>query len=464
MKHSRYNKMAKATLYGLGCLALVAVITSCQKYLEKKPSDRLKIPNTLADCQALLDNSRTNDLSPSFMEFVADDFYSTYDALSAFSTDMVNIYKWDPNAKFGPESTAAWGNPYSSVASANFVLDLLPDIPFSSTEQAARDNVEGTALFSRAIKFFEIAQLFCKPYSNTAATDLGIVIRLTSDIETPVARSSVKETYDRIIADLVRATQLLPVTALYNSRPNKAAAHGVLARVYLSMREYDKAGAEAAAALQYDSRLLDYNTLTPAGDPQMPETPVINPEVLFILSHNETMINIPGSTWADSTLYRSYHDNDLRQDAFYGIRDNKPYFKGSYFGPRGTATIFTGPTISELYLVRAETYARAGNATEAMNYLNALLRKRWKTGTFTDMTATDANDALEKILVERRKELVFRGQRWTDLRRFNLEGRNITLKRILNNVTYTLPPNDLRWVLLIPDVEIARSGIPQNPR
>jgi hypothetical protein len=60
--------------------------------------------------------------------------------------------------------------------------------------------------------------------------------------------------------------------------------------------------------------------------------------------------------------------------------------------------------------------------------------------------------------------LLFRNLRWSDLRRFNLEGANITLKRIINGTSYTLPPNDLRWVLLIPDLETSRSGIPQNPR
>jgi len=59
---------------------------------------------------------------------------------------------------------------------------------------------------------------------------------------------------------------------------------------------------------------------------------------------------------------------------------------------------------------------------EAMFELNALLSKRWTTGTFTNLEATDPAQALNIILLERRKELLFRGLRWIDIKRFNKEG------------------------------------------
>jgi hypothetical protein len=55
--------------------------------------------------------------------------------------------------------------------------------------------------------------------------------------------------------------------------------------------------------------------------------------------------------------------------------------------------------------------------------------------------------------------------RWIDLRRLNTDSRYaVTLTRNLNNQIYTLPPNDQRYVLPIPDLEIKLSGIEQNPR
>jgi len=71
---------------------------------------------------------------------------------------------------------------------------------------------------------------------------------------------------------------------------------------------------------------------------------------------------------------------------------------------------------------------------------------------------------LQLIIEERKKELVFRGLRFTDLRRLNKEDAGITLNRIVNGREYKLLPNSLRYTLPIPDDAIAGSQIVQNPR
>ena len=100
-----------------------------------------------------------------------------------------------------------------------------------------------------------------------------------------------------------------------------------------------------------------------------------------------------------------------------------------------------------------------------MTDINSLLRKRWRRGSFTGYPAGSAGDALDTVLLERRKELAFRGLRWTDLRRLNKEGANITLTRILNGTTYTLAPNGLNYTLPIPpDVISLNKAIQPNSR
>ncbi len=99
-----------------------------------------------------------------------------------------------------------------------------------------------------------------------------------------------------------------------------------------------------------------------------------------------------------------------------------------------------------------------------MSDLNTLLIKRWAAGTFIPVTADNVEEALSIILAERRKELVFRGRRWLDIKRLNKEGKNIVLMRNIHGKTYTILPNDLRYALAIPETVIQLSGMQQNPR
>ncbi len=57
-----------------------------------------------------------------------------------------------------------------------------------------------------------------------------------------------------------------------------------------------------------------------------------------------------------------------------------------------------------------------------------------------------------------------RGLRWADLKRLNRDGANITLTRTVNGQVFTLPPNDLRYAIAIPENVIEIGSIQQNPR
>jgi starch-binding outer membrane protein, SusD/RagB family len=438
---------------------LVISQLSCKKYLAEKPVQNLAVPSSLNDLQTLLNNTSINYGSPAYLEFVADNFYLTSTTLNS-STTTINertSYIWD---KAATVVDLAWTQPYSSIYDANFVLDFLPQIKINGSDQNNYNQIKGQALFYRSFYLYQVAQLFCKPYSASASTDPGIVLRLTSAVEVPSTRATVQQTYDQVISDLKTAVDLLPITNVIKTFPTKAAAYGALARVYLSMRDYVNAGVYANASLNLNNNLLDYNQLSGT----LPAF-ANNPEISFLSTEGGSPYDLlsPVNCRIDSILYQSYNVNDLRKTIFYGSNAGMPYWQGSYFNYSSTFTNFDGIATDEVYLIRAESKARAGNKDDAMSDLNTLLRKRWN-NQFTDLTASDAVDALNKILIERRKELPFRGLRWTDLRRFNLEGANITLTRIINGTTYSLPPNDPRWVLLIPVIEISRSGIAQNPR
>jgi hypothetical protein len=115
-------------------------------------------------------------------------------------------------------------------------------------------------------------------------------------------------------------------------------------------------------------------------------------------------------------------------------------------------------------LTKMECLVRRGELAAASDLFNKLLGKRFRTGTYAQVTFTEADRALGAVLTERRKELVWRALRWDDIKRLNKQGAGIILTRMLGGTEYTLGPNSKRYVFNIPQDEINRSGITQNER
>lgn len=457
-----YLKIKKCLRYLLIFLFLTGII-SCKKYLDEKPNKSDAIPDNLTSLQAILDfYPHMNNENPSAGEVSSDDYYLTYPNWTTRKEPDRRMYMWANDHMFEP-SFNDWQAAYQVIYKANTVLDNIVKDP---RNESGWNNIKGQALLFRAKSFFQIASIWCKVYDpNTASTDPGISLRLTSNFNEVSVRASVQESYDRIIQDLEESYKLLPVTPVHVMRPSRPAAFGLLARVYLSMGKYDKAKMNADSCLQIKDELMDYNNSPYITQGSPFPFAQFNPEVIF-----ESVI-VPSSPLSasrakiDSNLYNSYDPNDLRKTLFFkantGISAGTFAFKGMYESDGG---LFNGISTNEIYLIRAEANAKLGNKDAAMADLNLLLIKRWKTNTFFPFTAVDANDALNKIRIERRKELVMRGLRWMDLKRYNREGANITITRNLNGQIHLLLPNDLKYALPIPEDVIALSGIPQNPR
>lgn len=463
--------------------AACIILSGCKKsdFLNAKPNLILVQPNSLKDCQAILDNSPYMNgigigLSPALGEAASDDYYvlPNHFINGGLSEPVYkNLYTWDDNL-YGHERVRPWdwGYGYRAIYYANVVLDELSNISIENYEREAYNNIKGSALFYRSYILHALSQVFCEPYDdNTANTALGLPLRMTSDINEKVQRSTVRQTYDKIITDLEESIQLLPDTPLYKSRPSKAAAYGLLARVFLSMRKYDSALKMADSCLTLKNTLMDFNMVDATAS-----TPFnrFNDEVIFcsVLVITAMQLINPYYARVDSTLFKMYDSNDLRKEIFYGNakkdfsipNDNGYYFKGSYDGTFNG--LFSGLATDEIYLIRAECHARKNDVSNAMKDLNFLLSKRWKSGYPMPIYNIDnPNEALKLVLLERRKELVFRGLRWSDIRRLNKEEPNISIIREVNNEIFTLEPHDKRWTFLIPpDVMIFNGDWQQNPR
>ncbi|SUJ13887.1 SusD family [Sphingobacterium multivorum] len=291
---------------------------------------------------------------------------------------------------------------------------------------------------------------------------MGIVLRNSSDFHEQSYRSSIAECYENVITDLKESSLMLPEKTSHVMRPNKYAAYATLARAYLSMQVYDSAHYYVDLALKYNVDLLDFNNLSEVKMTASYPFTIFNKETLFY-AELLVSINLTSSrALTDTLLYRSYESNDLRRLAYFKVAaDGTTTFKGSY---AGSSKMFSGIATDELYLMRAECNVRMGNVEAGMADLNHLLGYRYKAGTFIPYVIKNKTEALALILKERRKELLYRGLRWMDLKRLNAEGGEISITRKLNGQLITLKPNSNAYALPLPEDIIRLTGMQQNPK
>jgi len=457
------KKMNYHYLYQIKCLfylfffiGLCSTTASCKKYLEAKPDQSIATPTSIEDLDGILNNyAFINGRYPSASEVSSDDYYLTASDWNSLIEIQRDYYTWQKYYGI----VGDYSSPYTAVAYANIILQYLPKVTGGDATQ--RNAIQGNGLYIRAAYHYALAQLFAKAYDkNTAGADLGIALRFTADIAEKTKRSTVAETYSAILNDLRQSVPLLPATPNLKYRASKPAAYGLLARVYLSMSDYKNAGLYADSALNLYHKLIDYNTVSPTAAIPFPQ---FNDEVIYDSRTSPPAALSASKARVDTLLYASYVTNDLRKAVYFKTNANGRSFKGNYTG-LNNASLFTGIATNELYLIKAETAVRNGNIETALQTLNTLLVTRWKQGTFVPYTLSDPKQLLRLILQERRKDLLFRAIRWTDLRRLNQDKDfSKTLIRQLNGVNYTLEPGGLRYVFEIDQNAVNISGLTQNP-
>lgn len=441
-------------------LAAIIMLSGCEQFLDAKPDKKLAIPSTLENLQSLLDNPAAYLEDPNSGQMSCDDFYlSSADWKSLASEYDKNMYIWKKSDLYSP-GVNPWSTCYNSIYYCNTVLEALKKIDRTTKNAVVWDDIKGQALYYRGRVLLQASQIWMMPYDKkTSASDLGLPLRLTTDFNEPSIRSTAEKTYRQVLDDITTSIRLLPIKSLAKTRASKNAAYALLSRAYLSMRNYPEALNYADSALQISSELIDYNDL----DNSLP-MPLkrFNSEVIAenLMSEGQAM-NLTRAR-VNQALYNLYQDNDLRKQILFTLDKDGTYrFKGR-FGQG--ASLFSGMSTNELYLTRAECNARLDNINAALIDLNTLLIKRYKKHTFNTIQISDKKLLLDMILSERRKELLFRGIRWMDIRRLNQEDAGIVLTREVDGVIYTLSPHDPKYALPIPEDVIALSNLSQNPR
>jgi len=285
-------------------------------------------------------------------------------------------------------------------------------------------------------------------------------------------RNTIGEVYDQIIRDLEEAYPDLPGAAavpsleMRVSRANRSNCQALLARVFLYMKNYQRAAESARLALEDKNYSLENDLLKIF--PLNPNDAVIpfSKEHLFgfPVSSNNGNWQFGGNSiyytnnylWFNDAFLSTFLPEDLRilQITRNSTYDGKPVVVTNKYPNKSGRDNMTMIRLSEMMLTRAEALVAATNQipTEALALLNEVFLRSnpSKTGfTLEDFPSTSS--FLGKVWQERDRELCFEG-----LLRFDY----LRTGRALRNPN--LPDN--KKVLPIParEVEISNGVVVQN--
>ena len=490
--------MKSLFVYILAAAALLCA--SCEKYLSELPSKGENQPVTTIDqLVGLLNNPSIRELDAAGA-FMTDDAGLTtdfYDAASTyFSTiDVFYYYTFDNEHIASLSNDPLWMALYSTIYNMNLILENVDNVEGSAEEKA---QVRADAHFLRAYSYWRLANQYCLPYCEEYLNEPGLPLRQTTDMEESVERATLEETYRFIEADLAEALKT-PVEV--NGQPWRAsrpAVQAFLSRYYLFKGEYEKAATAAEEALKNAGtvQLKDYNTVVSMtfipGMLEFPEMALLAEnqvatwqEFFFSRTSSNLMLwYVP----SESLLACYDQANDLRYQKLFSYNSlllvptaPMPLWGYNFFY-MVSVQIPSGVTIQEVMLNRAESLLRqaAPDKAGALELLNDLRANRYAASAGEDIIRVDAatdREALEAVLMERRRELPFT-HRWFDIRRYAVneaEWDDVTVTRDFYAIsegavdksqvkTYTLPAGSRRYALPINanDISASHGTIEQN--
>lgn len=438
-------------------------LSSCTKFLELKPDQNMEIPSTLADCELLLNDFTAMNMSYAVMPIVMGEeiYFHTEDWYTIVDMDERMGYIWSDEPVVG---SLNWQGPYKTIYVSNQIISIYNKLSEEDKSSEQGKQILGNAYFYRAFAYQQLLEIYTLPYNvATASNELGLPLKLTPDVVPVEGRASLAATYDQVVQDYEQAISLLKSTSIAKSRPAKGAAQAGLSRLYLDMQDYEKAYLYADSAWNMQPTLIDYNTLDPYDEMAIPKN---NQEIYFTALTGYSESIGPFSNRINPDLIDLYEADDLRMSIYFQYNDFDPGTYGyktnydqSYIGT------FIGLTTSEILLIRSEAAARTGKPAIALAGINLLRQHRFAPENYQEVHWGNAI-LLQEILKERRKELVFRGRRWADVKRLNQEAATQrTLTRTVDEHSYQLAPGSLKFAALIPQlVTQLNPTIEQNKR
>lgn len=449
-------KVLKSIYKVMGCAILAASLSSCvNDWLDVAPSDGTDADAALTSSSDL-DAARTGMYkalkgNSSLVDYYGQQFFVYGDVHAGDDYQYNNIggsnrasFYYDMNYQTASEFTSStWKSPYIVIGRANRIIAAAEGGALSDAAEAKAtiDQYAAEAKVLRALAHFDLVRIYGKPYTEDQGASLGVPL-VTGVLESNAkpARSTVAEVYTQVVKDL---TEAISSNALATeTEPGYVSVWGakaILSRVYLNMGDYANALSVAEDIIKNSGAALwTRDQYLKAWDASTPN----ESEFLFRL-------NVAGSTdsndlngignlqqrdgYKEMVATKKFVDmltsdpKDVRNDMFLpatAAKEVKTYGTNKVYlnklrgqgGNLRNVTIVPIIRLSEVYLTAAECAFRNNDKTKAVEYLNDLVKNR--TTTVASLATVD-NITLERILIERRKELIGEGQRYFDALRNN---------------------------------------------
>ena len=347
-----------------------------------------------------------------------------------------------------------WQYAYLTINTCNLFIGGMDSIGTSVVGASLGKNYIAEAKFVRALSYYALLQYYALPYANGNGSQKGLPLRLHGINvagQSNLARSSVSDIYNQIVADLDDAEAGLPASysSAYNNttRAHVNTAIALKTRVFLSMGKYDSVIAAAnrivsaaapftapknvAFALQTDVTKVYGTATTTENVFSMPMTSTTgdNPGTQNQLGYyfgatsknggvgnGEYSLNANGviadSSWKPST--------DKRRGFIFTGGGKK--WLNKYTAPSPYTDYVPVVRYPEVLLSLAEALARTTNSvdTRAVALLNAVRNRSDASTTFTPASFATVADLTSAILEERNIEFLGEGLRNNDLMRLQM--------------------------------------------
>lgn len=451
------------------------LMTGCENYLDITPDGQVKRDDLLSTPEGVEDAMYGvySQLRDPYL-YGRELSYSALDVMAQYFSSKGNnkveaLLKYDYDYS-DVESLfeATWINMYKNISNVNSILNS--GLVGNATDYPAKI-YRGEALGLRAYMHFDLLRIFTEQVTVNPEAE-GIPYATEFSLNTPNF-SKVSQVYDYIIADLLKAEELLSDEAQYIGRRdfmtmrqihfNIHAVRATLARVYLTKGDYENALIYARKVItESGCSLLKYTELK--GD------------VAGVLSRKETIFGVYSATQFYSNVYEdlwltmSFYSLNPRSDyaTTYEANGEEDFRLGAFFETQMSGSVrfikvldkykvngnesnrpedmiqgINMIRLPEMYYIAAECLTKANLLEDAADYLDAVRVSR--NVTEIDRTALTSTFLQNAINEERYKELIGEGQMFFNYKRQNMDITNI------DGGTISASPEI--YVVPIPDIE-----------